>query len=44
MMGNMMNFFVYLFMGIFLGNMFVKIGYKKIVFIVMVVGFIGLFI
>ena len=29
MMGNMMNFLAYLFMGIPSGNMLVKIGYKK---------------
>ena len=29
MMGNMMNFLAYLFMGIPAGNMLVKIGYKK---------------
>ena len=29
MMGNMMNFLAYLFMGIPAGNMLVRIGYKK---------------
>ena len=44
MMGNMMNFLAYLFMGIPSGNMLVKIGYKKTALIAMAVGFIGLFI
>ena len=44
MMGNMMNFLAYLFMGIPSGNMLVKIGYKKWPLIAMAVGFIGLFI
>ena len=44
MMGNMMNFLAYLFMGIPAGNMLVKIGYKKTALIAMAVGFIGLFI
>ena len=43
MMGNMMNFLAYLFMGIPAGNMLVKIGYKKTALIAMAVGFIGLF-
>ncbi len=42
MMGNMMNFLAYLFMGIPAGNMLVKIGYKKTALIAMAVGFIGL--
>ena len=44
MMGNMMNFLAYLFMGIPAGNMLVKIGYKKTALIAMAVGFIGLFV
>lgn len=43
MMGNMMNFLAYLFMGIPAGNMLVKIGYKKTALIAMAVGFVGLF-
>ena len=44
MMGNMMNFLAYLFMGIPAGNMLVKIGYKKTALIAMAVGFVGLFV
>ena len=44
MMGNMMNFLAYLFMGIPAGNMLVKIGYKKTALWAMAVGVIGLFI
>lgn len=40
-MGNVVNFIVYVFMGFLVGMMFKRIGYKKIVFIVVVVGFIG---
>lgn len=43
MMGNMMNFLAYLFMGIPAGNMLVKIGYKKTALIAMGVGVLGLF-
>ena len=43
MMGNMMNFLAYLFMGIPAGLMLVKIGYKKTALIAMAVGVIGLF-
>ena len=42
MLGNMMNFLAYLFMGIPAGNMLVKIGYKKTALIAMVVGLAGL--
>ncbi len=42
MMGNMMNFLAYLFMGIPAGNMLVKIGYKKTALIAMALGFFGL--
>lgn len=44
MMGNMMNFLAYLFMGIPAGNMLVKIGYKKTALWAMVVGVVGLFV
>ncbi len=43
MMGNMMNFLAYLFMGIPAGNMLVRIGYKKTALIAMSVGIVGLF-
>ena len=43
MMGNMMNFLAYLFMGIPSGNMLVKSDIKNSL-IAMAVGFIGLFI
>ncbi|MDE6218382.1 MAG: MFS transporter, partial [Muribaculaceae bacterium] len=42
MLGNLMNFLAYLFMGIPAGNMLVKIGYKKTALTAMAVGFIGL--
>ncbi|MCM1518721.1 MAG: MFS transporter [Pseudoflavonifractor sp.] len=42
MMGNMMNFLAYLFMGIPAGNLLVKIGYKKTALLAMAVGFAGL--
>ncbi|MCM1319237.1 MAG: MFS transporter [Muribaculaceae bacterium] len=42
MMGNMMNFLAYLFMGIPAGNLLVKIGYKKTALWAMAIGFIGL--
>ena len=42
MMGNMMNFLAYLFMGIPAGIMLTKIGYKKTAILAMVIGFIGL--
>lgn len=44
MMGNMMNFLAYLFMGIPAGNMLVRIGYKKTALIAMGVGIVGLFL
>ena len=44
MMGNMMNFLAYLFMGVPAGTMLVKIGYKKTALTAMAVGFVGLFI
>lgn len=43
MMGNMMNFLAYLFMGIPAGNLLVKIGYKKTALWAIAVGVIGLF-
>ena len=42
MMGNMMNFAAYLFMGIPAGNLLVKIGYKKTALWAMAVGVVGL--
>lgn len=44
MMGNMMNFAAYLFMGIPAGQMLVKYGYKKTALIALGVGVIGLFV
>ncbi len=44
MMGNMMNFLAYLFMGIPAGNLLVRIGYKKTALWAMAVGFVGLFV
>ena len=44
MMGNMMNFLAYLFMGIPAGNLLVRIGYKKTALIAMGVGILGLFV
>ena len=42
MLGNLMNFLAYLFMGIPAGNLLMKIGYKKTALIAMAVGFVGL--
>ena len=42
MMGNMMNFMAYLFMGIPAGNLLLRIGYKKTALWAMAIGFIGL--
>jgi len=42
MLGNMMNFLAYLFMGIPAGNLLVSIGYKKTALYAIVVGLIGL--
>ena len=42
MMGNMMNFAAYLFMGIPAGNMLVKYGYKKTALIALIVDVVGL--
>ncbi len=44
MMGNMMNFLAYLFMGIPAGNLLVKIGYKKTALWALGVGILGLFV
>lgn len=44
MMGNMMNFLAYLFMGIPAGAMLQRIGYKKTALAAMAVGFAGLLI
>ncbi len=44
MMGNMMNFLAYLFMGIPAGNLLVRIGYKKTALTAMGIGVIGLLI
>ncbi len=44
MMGNMMNFLAYLFMGIPAGKMLVKFGYKKTAMVAIAVGFVGVFI
>ena len=42
MMGNMMNFAAYLFMGIPAGMMITKIGYKKTSLVALALGFIGI--
>ena len=42
MMGNMMNFAAYLFMGIPAGKMLVKVGYKKTTLIALATGFCGI--
>lgn len=44
MMGNMMNFAAYLFMGIPAGKMLVKYGYKRTALIALVTGIVGLFV
>ncbi len=44
MLGNMMNFLAYLFMGIPAGNMLMKIGYKKTALVALAVGVVGLFV
>ncbi len=44
MMGNMMNFAAYLFMGIPAGKMLVKVGYKKTTLIALAIGFFGIVI
>ncbi len=42
MMGNMMNFAAYLFMGIPAGVMITKIGYKKTALVALCLGFVGI--
>ena len=42
MMGNMMNFAAYLFMGVPAGRLLIKIGYKKTTLAALAVGFIGI--
>jgi len=42
MLGNLMNFLAYLFMGIPAGNLLVKIGYKKTALYALLVGFSGI--
>lgn len=42
MLGNLMNFLAYLFMGIPAGNLLSRIGYKKTALAAMAVGFFGL--
>ena len=44
MLGNFMNFFAYLFMGIPAGKMLTRIGYKKTALLGILVGFIGVMI
>ena len=44
MMGNMMNFAAYLFMGIPAGKMLVKVGYKKTTLIALATGFVGIMV
>lgn len=44
MLGNMMNFAAYLFMGIPAGKMLSKIGYKKTALIALAVGFFGMLV
>jgi len=43
MMGNMMNFAAYLFMGIPAGKLLVRIGYKKTALLAIAVGLLGVF-
>lgn len=44
MLGNMMNFLAYLFMGIPAGKILLKIGYKKTNLLALAVGFAGVFV
>lgn len=44
MMGNMMNFLAYLFMGIPAGKLLTKIGYKKTALVAIAVGFFGILV
>jgi len=43
MMGNMMNFLAYLFMGIPAGKLLIRIGYKKTALVAIAVGVLGVF-
>jgi FHS family L-fucose permease-like MFS transporter len=43
MLGNMMNFAAYLFMGIPAGKLLIRIGYKKTALLAIAVGFLGIF-
>ncbi len=42
MLGNMMNFLAYLFMGIPAGKLLARIGYKKTALIALAIGFVGM--
>ena len=42
MLGNLMNFLAYLFMGIPAGKMLEKCGYKKTILVAMIVGLVGI--
>lgn len=44
MLGNMMNFLAYLFMGIPSGKLLTKIGYKKSALVAIAIGFFGVFV
>ena len=44
MLGNMMNFLAYLFMGIPAGKLLAKIGYKKTALVAIAIGFFGVLI
>lgn len=44
MMGNMMNFLAYLFMGVPAGKLLIKIGYKKTALLAIAIGFFGVLI
>ncbi|MBM6992198.1 MAG: MFS transporter [Prevotella sp.] len=44
MLGNMMNFLAYLFMGIPSGKLLTKVGYKKTALMAIACGFLGVFI
>lgn len=44
MLGNMMNFAAYLFMGIPAGKLLSRIGYKKTALVAIAVGFVGVFV
>jgi FHS family L-fucose permease-like MFS transporter len=44
MLGNMMNFLAYLFMGIPAGKMLTKLGYKRTALTAIALGFVGVFV